>query len=62
MSMQLIIMDTQTIYTFLIRLKIFVLLIQAKQSQDTLESRLMRRNGLRVGKHITISEEVVSIN
>ena len=40
-----------TIYIFLISIVDFTFLIQAKLSLETLESRLMSRKGLTVGKH-----------
>lgn len=40
----------------------FVFLIQVKQNLDTLESQLMNKKGLKVGKHRVIPELVFKRN
>ena len=55
-------MQIYTIYIFLIRVREFVFLFPAKQSLDILESRLMSRKGLIVGKHAVIMAEMFIMN
>ena len=55
-------MQIYTIYIFLIRVREFVFLFSAKQSLDILESRLMSRKGLIVGKHAVIMAEMFIMN
>ena len=54
--------QTHTIHIFLARVGAFVFLFPAKQILDIVESRLMSRKGLTVGKYEVIIEDMVEMN
>ena len=56
------IVQIHTIYTFLLRVGEFAFLSPAKQSLDTLESRLISRKGLIAGKHEMTTADMVEMN